>query len=200
MEKSVTVRVRSWVQIIKFMNQLELNEKFRKVLYAFAKENNLKLNDKQLIKVLRDWYESLVKDYKLDNHNQYLKDYKKGDNTFDKLNEFHNFIVNQCIKFILENENVAKMIEDKKNEVLAKSMLFNTDIRVNFCIDNLDCSIKEQEWSPCSDSCLSISVGNINVIERHDVSKVLEVEINRDFETNIIINENNIKKFKSQFY
>lgn len=41
---------------------------------------------------------------------------------------------------------------------------------------------------------------NINVIERHDVSKVLEVEINRDFETNIIINENNIKKFKSQFY
>ena len=45
MEKSVTVRVRSWVQIIKFMNQLELNEKFRKVLYAFVKENNLKLND-----------------------------------------------------------------------------------------------------------------------------------------------------------
>lgn len=85
------------------MNQLELNEKFRKVLYAFAKENNLKLNDKQLIKVLRDWYESLVKDYKLDNHNQYLKDYKKGDNVFDKVAEFHNFIVNQCIKFILEN-------------------------------------------------------------------------------------------------
>lgn len=163
MEKSVTVRVSSWVQIIKFMNQLELNEKFRKVLYAFAKENNLKLNDKQLIKVLRDWYESLVKDCKLDN--QYLKDYKKGDNTFDKLNEFHNFIVNKCIKFILENENVAKMIEDKKNEVLAKSMLFNPDIRVNFCIDNLDRSIKEKEWSPCSDSCLSISVGNINVIE-----------------------------------
>ena len=41
------------------MNQLELNEKFRKVLCAFAKENNLKLNDKQLIKVLRNWYESL---------------------------------------------------------------------------------------------------------------------------------------------
>ena len=165
MEKSVTVRVRSWAQIIKFMNQLELNEKFRKVLYAFSKENNLKLNDKQLIKVLRDWYESLVKDYKLDSHNQYFKDYKQGDNAFDKVAEFHNFIVNQCIKFILENENVAKMIEDKKNEVLAKSILFNSDIRVNFCIDNLDCSIKEKEWSPCSDSCLSISVGNVNVIE-----------------------------------
>ena len=151
------------------MNQLELNEKFRKVLYAFAKENNLKLNDKQLIKVLRDWYESLVKDYKLDNQckldNQYIKDYKKGDNAFDKVAEFHSFIVSQCIKFILENENVAKMIEDKKNEVLVQSNLFNTDIRVNFCIDNLDCSIKEKEWSPCSDSCLSISVGNVNVIE-----------------------------------
>lgn len=165
MEKSVTVRVRSWVQIIKFMNQLELNEKFREVLYAFAKENNLKLNDKQLIKVLRDWYESLVKDYKLNNHNQYLKDYKKGDNAFDKVAEFHSFIVNQCIKFILENEDVAKMIEDKKNEVLVKSKLLNYDIRVSFSIDNLDCSIKEKEWSPCSDSCLSISVGNINVIE-----------------------------------
>ena len=179
MEKSVTVRVRSWVQIIKFMNQLELNEKFRKVLYAFAKENNLKLNDKQFIKVLRDWYESLVKDYKFDNQydfdnhfdnqykldNQYIKDYKQGDNAFDKVAEFHNFIVNQCIKFILENEDVAKMIEDKKNEILVKSNLFNTDIRVNFCIDNLDCSIKEKEWSPCSDSCLSISVGNVNVIE-----------------------------------
>ena len=163
MEKSITVRVRSWVQIIKFMNQLELNEKFRKVLYAFAKENNIKLNDKQLIKVLRNWYESLTKEYKLDN--QYLKDYKQGDIAFDKLKGFHNSIVNQCIKFILENEDIAKMIEDKKNEALAKSKLLNSDIRVNFSIDNLDCSIKEKEWSPCSDSCLSISVGNVNVIE-----------------------------------
>lgn len=145
------------------MNQLELNEKFRKVLYTFAKENNLKLNDKQLIKVLRNWYESLVKDYELDN--QYLKDYKQGDNVFDKVAEFHSFIVSQCIKFILENEDIVKMIEDKKNEILAKSRLFNSDIRVNFCIDNLDFSIKEKEWSPCSDSCLSISVGNVNVIE-----------------------------------
>lgn len=153
----------SWVQIIKFMNQLELNEKFRKFLYAFAKENNLKLNDKQLIKVLRDWYESLVKDYKFDD--KYIKDYKQGDNAFDKVAEFHSFIVSQCIKFILENEDVAKMIEDKKNEILAKSRLLNPDIRVNFCIDNLDCSIKEKELSPWSDSCLSISVGNVNIVE-----------------------------------
>ena len=145
------------------LKYIELNEKFREVLYAFAKENNLKLNDKQLIKILRNWYESLTKDYKLDN--KYLKDYKQGDIAFDKLKEFHNFIVNQCIKFILENEDVAKMIEDKKNEVLEKSKLLNYDIRVSFSIDNLDCSIKEKEWSPCSDSCLSISVGNVNVIE-----------------------------------
>ena len=145
------------------LEYIELNEKFREVLYAFAKENNLKLNDKQLIKILRNWYESLTKEYKLDN--QYLKDYKQGDIAFDKLKEFHNSIVNQCIKFILENEDVAKMIEDKKNEALAKSKLLNSDIRVNFSIDNLDCSIKEKEWSPCSDSCLSISVGNVNVVE-----------------------------------
>ena len=145
------------------LEYIELNEKFREVLYAFAKENNLKLNDKQLIKILRNWYESLTKEYKFDN--KYLKDYKQGDNAFDKLKEFHNSIVNQCIKFILENEDVAKIIEDKKNEALAKSKLLNSDIRVNFSIDNLDCSIKEKEWSPCSDSCLSISVGNVNVIE-----------------------------------
>ena len=145
------------------LEYIELNEKFREVLYAFAKENNLKLNDKQLIKILRNWYESLTKEYKLDN--QYLKDYKQGDIAFDKLKEFHNSIVNQCIKFILENEDVAKIIEDKKNEALAKSKLLNSDIRVNFSIDNLDCSIKEKEWSPCSDSCLSISVGNVNVVE-----------------------------------
>lgn len=145
------------------LEYIELNEKFREVLYAFAKENNLKLNDKQLIKILRNWYESLTKDYKIEN--QYLKDYKQGDIAFDKLKEFHNSIVNQCIKFILENEDVAKMIEDKKNEVLEKSKLLNYDIRVSFSIDNLDCSIKEKEWSPCSDSCLSISVGNVNVIE-----------------------------------
>lgn len=145
------------------LEYIELNEKFREVLYAFAKENNLKLNDKQLIKILRNWYESLTKDYKLDN--EYFKDYKQGDISFDKLKEFHNSIVNQCIKFILENEDVAKMIEDKKNEALAKSKLLNYDIRVNFSIDNLDCYIKEKEWSPCLDSCLSISVGNVNVIE-----------------------------------
>ena len=157
------------------LEYIELNEKFREVLYAFVKENNLKLNDKQLIKILRNWYESLTKDYKLDNQynfdnqrkvdNQYFKDYKQGDFVFDKLKEFHNSIINQCIKFILENEDVAKIIEDKKNEALAKSKLLNSDIRVNFSIDNLDCSIKEKEWSHCSDSCLSISVGNVNVIE-----------------------------------
>ncbi|MGL6364348.1 hypothetical protein ACSZMZ_00030 [Aeromonas veronii] len=41
---------------------------------------------------------------------------------------------------------------------------------------------------------------NINVIERHNISKALEVEIKRDFETNITINEKNIEKFKAQFY
>ena len=73
---------------------------------------------------------------------------------------------NQEVQKIQDEIRVRKQaIEDKKNEILAKSRLFNPDIRVNFCIDNLDCSIKEKEWSPCSDSCLSISVGNINVLE-----------------------------------
>lgn len=146
------------------MNQLELNEKFREVLYAFAKENNLKLNDKQLIKVLRDWYESLTEDYKL--NNQYFEDYDKGYDALDKIVEFHNSIVNQCIKFILENEDVAKLIEEKKRAILAiKPKLLNPDVRINFCIDNLDCSLKEKEWSPCSDSSLSISIDNLNLIE-----------------------------------
>ena len=146
------------------MNQLELNEKFREVLYAFAKENNLKLNDKQLIKVLRDWYESLIEDYKL--NNQYFEDYGKGYDALDKIVEFHNSIVNQCIKFILENEDVAKLIEEKKRAILAiKPKLLNPDVRINFCIDNLDCSLKEKEWSPCSDSSLSISIDNLNLIE-----------------------------------
>ena len=146
------------------MHQLELNEQFREVLYAFAKENNLKLNDKQLIKVLRDWYESLTEDYKL--NNQYFEDYDKGYDALDKIAEFHNFIVNQCIKFILENEDVAKLIEEKKRAILAiKPKLLNPDVRINFCIDNLDCSLKEKEWSPCSDSSLSISIDNLNLIE-----------------------------------
>lgn len=146
------------------MNQLELNEKFRKVIYAFAKENNLKLNDKQLIRVLRDWYESLTEDYKL--NNQYFEDYEQRYDVLDKLKKFHAFIVNQCIKFILENEDVAKLIKEKKRAISTiKPKLLNPDVRINFCIDNLDCSLKEKEWSPCSDSSLSISIGNLNVIE-----------------------------------
>lgn len=146
------------------MNQLELNEKFRKVIYAFAKENNLKLNDKQLIRVLRDWYESLTEDYKL--NNQYFEDYEQRYDALDKLKKFHAFIVNQCIKFILENEDVAKLIKEKKRAISTiKPKLLNPDVRINFCIDNLDCSLKEKEWSPCSDSSLSISIGNLNVIE-----------------------------------
>lgn len=146
------------------MNQLELNEKFREVLYAFAKENNLKLNDKQLIRVLRDWYESLTEDYKL--KNQHFEDYEQRYDTLDKIVDFHNSIVNQCINFILANEDVSKMIEDKKRAISAiKPNLLNPDIRINFCIDNLDCSLKEKEWSPCSDSSLSISIDNLNLIE-----------------------------------
>ena len=74
-------------------------------------------------------------------------------NTLDKFREFHYFIAEKCIEFIHNNEDIYSLINEQQ------------DIRVNFCIDNLDCSIKEKEWSPCSDSCLSISVGNVNVIE-----------------------------------
>ena len=77
-------------------------------------------------------------------------------NTLDKFREFHYFIAEKCIEFIHNNEDIHSLIKEQQEL---------QDIKVSFCIDNLESSIKECKWMPSSDSYLSISVGDKTVLE-----------------------------------
>ena len=77
-------------------------------------------------------------------------------NTSDKFREFHYFIAEKCIEFIHNNEDIYSLINEQQEL---------QDIRVSFCIENLESSIKECKWMPSSDSYLSISVGDKIVLE-----------------------------------
>ena len=77
--------------------------------------------------------------------------------------------VNKTIEYINEHENVQKAIDDKRKEVMKDwnkrdKELFEPDIRLNFNVDGIDGSLKDGEWTPSTDSAISLTVGTHPII------------------------------------
>ena len=149
------------------MNDYELNEKFKKTLVQFSRDNGIKMSDTKFIKLLRSWFEYLSHDYS--NDNVFAKDYNKDTPSYQKFRELHDSIINQCAEFIKSNDDVKCMIEDKIDLVRKEwnkscdRIIFEPDVRVYFGIDGLD--IKNPEIDAGSDSSLSLQVGSTSVFE-----------------------------------
>lgn len=147
----------------------ELNDKFKKTLTQFVKDNGIKMSDPEFIKLLRSWFEYFSHDYK--NDNTYCKDFNSNTPAYQKLRTLHESIVSQCIDFIRNNEDIKQMIEEKRDLVRKEwnssenDIIIEPDIRMYFGIDGLDDSINAGEWSPGSDSNITLRVGNTNVLD-----------------------------------
>lgn len=154
------------------MINTELNNKFKKVIINFVKDNNIKINDPEFVKIVRHWFEYLSHDYS--NDNNFTKDFDSNTPAYLKLKKLHEEIVQKCIDFILNNEDVKKMIEDKKDIVTKEwnnsednseeKYIIIPDVRMFFGIDHLDESVEAGYWVPSSDSSIDLMVGNTNVL------------------------------------
>ena len=139
----------------------ELTRNMYILLSKFAKENDIKMEDKEFISALKSILINIVHD----NTNQ----------TFVRNTNFSNLhekIMQQCIDFVRENSDVQQAIEDKvdivredlKNQV-GGLICLDPDVKISFGADCFDESIKEGVWVPSTDSYLVITAGNETVIE-----------------------------------
>ena len=140
----------------------ELTRNMYILLSKFAKENNIKMEDKEFINALKNIFITIV-------HNSTNQAPVRNTN-FSKL---HEKIMQQCIDFVRENPDVQQAIEDKvnivredlKNKVGGLAIGLDPDVRISFGADCFDESIKEGIWVPSTDSYLVITAGNEPVIE-----------------------------------
>ena len=140
----------------------ELTRNMYILLSKFAKENNIKMEDKEFISALKSVFMNIVHD----NTNQtFIRN-----TNFSKL---HEKIMQQCIDFVKENPDVQQAIEDKvnivredlKNKVGGLAIGLDPDVRISFGADCFDESIKEGKWVCYTDSYMNMNVGNSHIIE-----------------------------------
>lgn len=132
----------------------ELTRLMYLTLNKFAKEQGLKMGDKEFLIALKNVFTSIA--------------YTETPNTTVADKQFsalHEEIVQKCIDFIKNNPNLQETITAKVEEIKKDLMGLEPDVRMYFGIDNLDESVKKGMWVPATDSYLSVTVGNEAIIE-----------------------------------
>lgn len=132
----------------------ELTRLMYLTLNKFAKEQGLKMGDKEFLTALKNVFTSIA-------HTE-TPNATVADKQFSNL---HEEIVQKCIDFIKNNPELQNDIAAKIKEVKKDLMGLEPDVRMYFGIDNLDESIKKGMWVPATDSYLSVTVGNEAIIE-----------------------------------
>ena len=148
----------------------KIAEEFCRNVRRFGRDNGL--SGKQMMDMLKMMWEN------------YERDESAVESTPSSLNEQHDGIdendikdfrvmwdmfVNKTIEYINEHENVQKAIDDKRKEVMKDwekrgKELFEPDIRLNVNVDGIDGSLKDGEWTPATDSAISLMVGEYPII------------------------------------
>ena len=132
----------------------ELTRLMYLTLNKFAKEQGLKMGDKEFLIALKNVFTSIA-------HTE-TPNTTVADKQFSALNEE---IVQKCIDYIKNNPNLQETITAKVEEIKKDLMGLEPDVRMYFGIDNLDESVKKGMWVPATDSYLSVTVGNEAIIE-----------------------------------
>lgn len=145
----------------------KLHSDFIKTLRKFASDNDLKMSDKEFIKLYRTYGETLNGRA---NDDHFGKDYDFDNEDFKDFRKLHDQIVQMSIDFINSHPKVKERIEEKRKEVydawnkdLPKNLHMEPDVRMYFGVDGLDESLENNEWVSSTDSYLQLTVGNSDV-------------------------------------
>lgn len=149
----------------------ELREKFKKNVYKFFRDENL--TSSEISELLKQQFEFYATDHS--KKGKTWLDFKKklSESTLEDFKNMWEGFVQQSIDFIKEHDEVQKVIEEERKELIdewnpnAKEGDFKMtpDLRISFGADGLDESVKEGKWTPATDSGICLRIGSRNIIE-----------------------------------
>ena len=148
----------------------KIAEEFYRNVRRFGRDNGL--SGKQMMEMLKMMWESYEHEESdvestpsslIEQHDEI------DENDIKDFRAMWDMFVNKTIEYINEHENVQKAIDDKRREVMKDwsirdKELFEPDIRLNFNVDGIDGSLKDGEWTPATDSAISLMVGTYPII------------------------------------
>ena len=148
----------------------KIAEEFYRNVRRFGCDNGL--NSKQMMEMLKMMWENYERDESdVESFPSTPIELNDGidENDIKDFRAMWEMFVNKTIEYINEHENVQKAIDDKRREVMKdwsirNKELFEPDIRLNFNADGIDCSLKDGEWTPSTDSAISLMVGQYPII------------------------------------
>lgn len=143
-------------------------DKFNRLCYNFLKEENIQKDNKDFNKLLR----SLIINISTKHYSEKCNVDKKDNEDFIEL---HKHIVSEIITFVVDHPNIKQIIELKQNElseewnkeINEEHLKIYPDVQCYLRIDGLDDSIKQNIWSPGTDSSFNLVVGNNNIISSY---------------------------------
>ena len=148
----------------------KIAEEFCRNVRRFGRDNGL--NGKQMMEMLKMMWENYERDESdVESFPSSSIELHDGidENDIKDFRAMWDMFVNKTIEYINEHENVQKAIDDKRKEVMKDwekrdKELFELDIRLNFNVDGIDGSLKDGEWTPSTDSAISLTVGQYPII------------------------------------
>ena len=148
----------------------KITEEFCRNVRRFGRDNGL--SGKQMMDMLKMMWENYERDESaVESTLSSLIEQHDGidENDIKDFRAMWDMFVNKTIEYINEHENVQKAIDDKRREVMKDwsqrdKELFEPDIRLNFNVDGIDGSLKDGEWTPVTDSAISLMVGTHPII------------------------------------
>ena len=148
----------------------KIAEEFCRNVRRFARDNGM--NGKQMMEMLKMMWENYEhEESDVESFPSTLIELHDGidENDIKDFRVMWDMFVNKTIEYINEHENVQKAIDDKRKEVMKDwekrdKELFEPDIRLNFNVDGVDGSLKDGEWTPATDSAISLTVGTYPII------------------------------------
>lgn len=144
-------------------------DKFKSIVYKFFREE--KVSKEDMREFARVNFEYWATNYSNRKEHDFRKDL--SEETLDDFREMWEGFVQKSIDFVKEHQDVQDVIAREKENVTKEwnpnaaegdYMIF-PDLRLHFGVDGLDESVKEGKWVSATDSGISISVGNKDIIE-----------------------------------
>ena len=150
----------------------KIAEDFCRNVRRFERDNGM--NGKQMMKMLKMMWENYERDESdVESTPSSLIEQHEGidENDIKDFRAMWEMFVNKTIEYINEHENVQNAIDDKRKEVMKDwekrdKELFEPDIRLNFNVDGIDALLKDGEWTPATDSAISLTVGTYPIINK----------------------------------
>lgn len=150
----------------------KIAEDFCRNVRRFGRDNGL--NNKQMMEMLKMMWENYEHDESdVESTPSSIVEQHDGidKNDIKDFREMWEMFVNKTIEYINEHENVQKAIDDKRREVMKDwrhrdKELFEPDIRLYFNVDGIDGSLKDGEWTPATDSAISLMVGTYPIFKK----------------------------------